>query len=178
MSMMTVSRPRETGGIDGIEGNRSWIAAGGARHAGKTQPVGPDLKLGDGAGAIGIGRGQQQTVRPSDCSREASLAAVVVFPLPFTPTSRTRSGLTRLGPGNGTGILWSGMHGAESLPQGPLEVRLRLELPAADLVLQGAGELDWAATPKSASINTRSMFSRSSALRPRMSAPTSVSAIA
>ncbi len=33
-----------------------------------------------------------------------------------------------------------------------------------------------AGTPKSASINTRSMFSRSSALSPRMSAPTSVSA--
>ena len=46
-------------GVDGVERHRGRIASGLAGHAREAEPVGPDLQLGDGAGAVGVGRGEQ-----------------------------------------------------------------------------------------------------------------------
>ena len=51
--------PARRGRVDGVERDRGGIAARRARHAGHAEPIGPDLELADGAGAIGIGRGEQ-----------------------------------------------------------------------------------------------------------------------
>ena len=64
---------------------------------------------------------------PPAAAGDASFAAVVVFPVPLTPTSRTT-----VGPGSARamapGSSGPGEHVCEPLHQGPLEIRLRLEL--------------------------------------------------
>ena len=84
-------QPARDRGVDRVERHRRRIAARRARDAGHAEPLGPDLELGDGAGAVGVGR-REQTLRPSRWSRRASLAAVVVLPVPLTPTSRMTVG--------------------------------------------------------------------------------------
>ena len=87
------------------------------------------------------------TFRPSFWSRRASLAAVVVLPVPFTPTMQN-DGRSVDRPRQLTGMLGAVQQAGETLLQSPLEVGLGLERAFADLVLERLGELDRGGDPE------------------------------
>ena len=59
VSTMTVSQPAGRRRVDGVERDRGRIAPRRAGDAGHAEPLGPDLELADGAGAVGVGRREQ-----------------------------------------------------------------------------------------------------------------------
>ena len=70
---------RDGGGIGAV-------SAGDHRHV---QALAPEFELLDGRGAKRVARGQQRMTRRGRCAQCASLAEVVVLPVPLTPTMET-----------------------------------------------------------------------------------------
>ena len=80
------------GGGDRVERDGARIGAGALRDDRHPELLAPDPELLDRGGAERVGRGQRQRAVPRRAAGAASLAIVVVLPVPLTPTNRITDG--------------------------------------------------------------------------------------
>src|SRR3954447_14193389 len=128
-------------GVDGVEGDGSRVTPRSSGDAGKVEAVGPDLKLRNGAGAIGV-RGSEKDFSTLALKPPAQLRCRGRLAGSINPNEQDDGG-TGLCPRDGPSVIGTVLQQlGQALLERALQVGFRLDLSPAYFVFQSLSQLD------------------------------------